>query len=215
MLFVAIPAYDRRITVETVRSLLNEQAAAALLGIELQVGFIPGCSLIAHARNQAVSEFLASDATRLVFIDADVAWEPGALIKLAQHERDFVGGAYRFKQDEEAYPVEWLDKTGTQPLVAVDGLLAVSSLPGGFLSLSREVFARLELAFPNRTYIHGGKPFRAFFHCPPGSGEDGALCADWRSTGGDVWLDPELTLTHVEGGTKYTGHIGKWLKGRG
>jgi acetone carboxylase gamma subunit len=32
------------------------------------------------ARNSVVREFLASDCTELVFIDADVSWEPETLV---------------------------------------------------------------------------------------------------------------------------------------
>lgn len=209
--FVAIPAYDRKVCVETVRSLLNEQGAASIVGIELQIAFVPGCSLITHARNQAVADFLASDCDRMVFLDSDIAWEPGELLKIASHPVDFVGGAYRFKSPDEGYPVAWLGNGG-EPLYTVNGLIAVRGLPGGFLSLSRNVFEKLKAAFPDRAYFHFGRLYHAFFHCPPGDGEDGAFCTDWRSIGGDVWLDPELSLTHVEGATNYAGHIGKWIK---
>ncbi len=211
--FVAIPAYDRKVTVETSRSLLNELGAAHLAGVELQVGYIPGSSLITQARNQAVKAFIDSDADRMVFVDSDIAWEPGSLLKIASHKVDFCGGAYRYKDAKEGYPVAWLDK----PELWADpetGLLEVSMLPGGFLSLSRSVFERLAAAFTDRVYSFHGHPFHAFFHCPPGDGEDGAFCRDWRSIGGQVWLDPELTLSHVEGGQVYTGHIGNWLRGR-
>ncbi len=38
-----------------------------------------------------------------------------------------------------------------------------------------------------------------------------AFCALWRSIGGKVWLDPDLTLTHTGGNPSYTGRIGDWL----
>lgn len=206
-----IPAYNRQVYCDTVRSLLDERGAAHLCGIDMQVSFVPGCSLITQARNQAVAEFLASDADRMIFIDSDIAWEVGSVIQLANHTQDFVGGAYRYKDEDEGYPISFLDKP---ELWAVDGLIEVAALPGGFLSLSRNVFERLEKAFPHRAYTFSGKQFHGFFHIPPGGGEDGAFCNDWRSIGGKVWLDPELTLTHIEGGRQYKGHIGNWLKSR-
>ena len=211
-LFVAIPAYDRKVTCETARSLLNEQGAAALVGIDLQVSFVPGSSLITQARNQAVRDFINSDADRLIFIDSDVAWEPGSIVKIAGHDVDFCGGAYRYKDEDEAYPVGWLPNDELWANAA--GLIEVGMLPGGFLSLSRDVFVKLAKAHPGRVYSFHGHPFQAFFHCPPGDGEDGAFCRDWRDIGGQVWLDPELTLTHVDGGRQYVGHIGNWLKSR-
>jgi hypothetical protein len=66
---------------------LNEQGVAIGAGIEFKAVFLPGCSLITQARNQIVSDFLESDADKLVFIDADVSWEPGDIIKLASHDQ--------------------------------------------------------------------------------------------------------------------------------
>lgn len=213
-LFVVIPAYSRTIACETAGALLQEQGAALLAGVEMQVAFVPGTSLITQARNQAVAEFLASGADRMAFLDADIAWEPGALMKVAAAQRDFVGGAYRLKTAAESYPVHWIQERGELWADPETGLLEVAALPGGFLSLSRDVFSRLAEAHPERRYEHGGRTFHAYFHCPPGQGEDGAFCADWRAAGGKVWLDPTLTLTHVDGARAYTGCIGDWLRSR-
>jgi hypothetical protein len=216
-IFVAVPAYDGKVTVETARSLLNEQMVAAGAGVEFKAVFLPGCSLITHARNQMAQDFLDSEADRLVFIDSDVSWEPGNLIRLASHPVDFVGGAYRLKQEPESYPVGWAEA----PELWADpdtGLLEVASVPGGFLSLSRTVFERLRAAHPDRGYTHYQFQGHGYFHAPIHDGrlygEDTAFCADWRATGGKVWLDPELTLTHVGGHTAFVGNIGSWLKGR-
>lgn len=216
-LFVAIPAYDGKVGIETVRSLLNEQGAAALLGVELQVGLLPGCSLITMGRNQMVADFLATDCDRLVFVDADVSWNPGDLIKLAMHPVDVVGGAYRYKNALEDYPVQWIDKPElwTDPKT---GLLEVGSVPGGFLTISRRAFAQLKEAHPDRAYQHEGRLFQAYFHAPVMEGrlfgEDTAFCHDWREAGGQVWLDTELLLTHTGGFPQFTGCIGDWLRSR-
>ena len=212
-LFVGVPAGDRRITCETARALLNEQSAAALLGIELQISFAPDSSLVTTARDQLANDFLASEADRLVFVDNDVSWPVGTLIKLAAHKVDLVGGAYRKKCDEINWPVGWLDR----PELWADpqtGLIEVASLPGGFLSVSRSVFQMMREAHPERRYSHDGHAFHAFFCCPYGGGEDGEFCSDWRRLGGQVWLDPDLTLTHHDGGRQYPGCIGGWLKAR-
>lgn len=212
-IFVAIPAYDRKICCETARALLEEQGVATAAGIDMAVNFVPGCSLVATARDHAARDFMASDADRMIFLDSDVSWELGGLIKIALAKPDFVGGCYRYKDETEGYPIHWLDR----PELWADpetGLLEVKSLPGGFLSLSRTVFERLADAHPARTYQFHGHTFRAFFHCPPGSGEDGAFCDDWRAIGGQIWLDPMLRLTHVDGARAYTGCIGDWLRNR-
>src|SRR5215472_4653314 len=140
-LFVGIPARDGRICAATAVSLLQEQVLAQEAGVEMQFGIVPGCSVLHIARDQVVRDFLMSDADKLVFVDDDVSWEAGSLLKLASHRVDLVGGAYRFKSATEHYPVQWLQK----PELWADpktGLLEVLTLPGGFLCVARSVFER-------------------------------------------------------------------------
>jgi hypothetical protein len=212
---IAIPAYDRKVSVETMASVLSEVPLATAAGIGLKFQFLPGSSNIAHARNQIAQDFLDSGADRLVFVDADVSWAAGALLRLAGHDAPFVGGAYRYKSDEERYPVLWLDQRN---LVSDHrGLLEVAGVPGGFLALDRSVFLKLREARP-APYRHFERRLNAWFSAPYRDGdllgEDNAFCADWRAIGGQVWLDPELTLTHHDGATAYAGRIGRWLLNR-
>jgi len=212
-IFVAIPARVGRICAATTISLMNEKAVAELAGVELQLGIVPGCSAPHFARDQLVRDFLATDAERLVFVDDDVSWEAGSLIKLAAKPVDLVGGAYRFKQDEEAYPVQWLPN---KYLLGdpETGLLQVMSLPGGFMAIGRRVFEELKAAHPERAYSHMGHDLHGFFCMPYGGGEDTQFCMDWQKISGRVWLDPELALTHHGGSKSYAGHIGDWLRAR-
>ena len=212
-LYAAVPAYDGRVTIETARSLCNEQVAAALSGVDMSIQFVPGGSLVTTVRDRIASDFLKSDADRLLFIDSDVSWEMGDLLKLAAHPVDFVGGCYRYKQEPEGYPVQFLDKDELWADPAT-GLLEVSALPAGFLSISRAVFERLEAAFPARKYKHFDHEMHAYFWAPPGGGEDGNFCNEWRSIGGQVWLDPRFKLTHTGGNPDFTGCIGDWLRNR-
>lgn len=215
--FIAIPAYDGKVGVETVRCLLDEKSLAVIQGIDLQFAFLPGCSLITLGRNQLAADFLASDCDRLVFIDTDVSWDFGALVRLIQHPVDVVGGAYRLKREPEEYPIRWLEKAELWADPET-GLLEVDSVPGGFLSITRQAFEKLKEAYPDRDYEWEGREFQAFFHAPFADGkiwgEDTAFCNDWRKAGGQVWLDPTLTLTHAGGSPKYTGCIGDWLRSR-
>jgi hypothetical protein len=220
-IFVAIPAYDRKICVETARALLNEQTVAALSGHEISTRFLPGCSLITMARNQLVDDFIASDCDRLVFIDADLSWEPGSVLKLCAHDADCVGGAYRFKQEEEAYPVAWPASAEITPerlKYAEAGLMEVEGLPGGFIAIRRAALDRFREVQGNRTYAHFGHGAYAYFTAPFRDGrlmgEDNAFCADLRAAGVPILLDPSLVITHHDGPTAYTGCVADWLRAR-
>ncbi len=210
---VAIPAYDGKLPIETIRCLLNEQAAAGMVGDELIFQFLPSCSHPAMGRNQLASDFMRSDADRLVFLDSDVTFEPGQLLKIAHYPVDFCGGAYRFKKEVEEYPVGWL---GGELWSNSLGLIEVEYLPGGFLSLSRKVFETLKAAHPDRWYEHMGHPAHVYFQMPFSDrrmfGEDSFFCMEWRAAGGKVYLDPEIPLTHWNNHQPYPGHIGNWLK---
>lgn len=216
-IMVGIPVYDGKIQVEVVRCLLNEQALAKETGDFLEFQFLPNCSHAAMGRNQIAQQFMDSECDRLVFLDADVGFTLGSLLKVARHDADFVGGAYRFKFDTENYPVGW--DTESKELWANNlGLIRVHSLPGGFLSLSKNVFQKLKDAYPDRGYEHFDKTAHCWFQMrfEDGNlyGEDSYFCKEWRDIGGEVFLDPELTLTHWEFNKPYIGHIGNWLKSR-
>lgn len=215
-ILVAIPVYDGKLMVEVVRCLLNEQAVASASGDELSIRFLSSCSHAAMGRNQLAQDFLESDADKLVYLDADVTFEPGSILKLARYDVDFVGGAYRYKQDYENYPVGWVE--GAQIPMNRLGLCLVSTLPGGFLCLSRKVFETLKEAHPERSYTHFGKNAHCFFqmkfHEGHLYGEDSFFCKEWNDAGGKVWLDPNLNLTHWDFNKPYAGNIGNWLKSK-
>lgn len=214
---VAIPVYDGKLPVEGVRCLLNEQILALSAGDDFGVRFLPSCSHPAMGRNQLANDFLESDADRLIFLDSDVTFELGELVKVGHHDADFVGGAYRYKQASEDYPVGWLPDPELKGVpMTRSGLLEVASLPGGFLSLSRHVFDVLKAAHPEREYEHFGRRAHAYFQMPFVDGhlcgEDSFFCKEWRAAGGRVFLDPELTLTHWDFNRPFVGHVGRWLK---
>ena len=195
---VATPTYDGKLPIEVVRCLLNEQATAVMVGDDIRFQFLPGCSHPAMGRNQLAQTFMESDADRLVFLDSDVTFEPGAILKIARYQADFVGGAYRYKFPEENYPVGFLD--GEMLGLTREGLVPVACVPGGFLSLSRKVFETFKEAFPEREYEHFGRKAFAYFHMTFKDGhlwgEDSGFCKEWRDLGGKVYLDPEIALTH-------------------
>lgn len=216
-IFVAVPTYDGKPPIQTVSCLMNEKTLAGLNGDDLLVSFLPDCSVPAAGRNQLVEDFLKSGFDKLFFVDSDVTFELGALLKLAHKPVDVVGGCYRYKHKTEYYPVTWLDKKELQ--WDENKLLEVAAIPTGFLCLSRNVFEKFKKAYPGREYGHMGKQEYAYFQMVFKDGEmhsdDTFFCREWREAGGKVFLDPMLTLTHWDfKPTPYEGHIGNWLKNK-
>lgn len=214
-ILVAMPVYDGKVPVETVKSLLDERAAALVFGDDFHLQFLPGCSHPGQGRNQLAQAFMDSDCERLVFLDSDVTWEPGHLLKLAHYPVDFVGGCYRHKKPEESYPVHWMPDPELKGLRSNElGLIEVAGLPGGFMSLSRNVFDKLKAAHPSRHFEFMGHKMHGFFEMPFNTGEDGYFCKSWIDLGEKIFLDPRIRLTHWSfAPTPYTGSIGDWLGG--
>lgn len=216
-ILVAVPVREDRIPTALHHCLVNEQFLAFQAGDEMEVRFLHECSHIAIGRNQLANSFLKGDYEKLFFLDSDVTFELGSIHKLCHLPVDLVGGGYRYKTQEEGYPMGWLPG----PLQADENrLLEVMNLPGGFMCVSRRVFDEIKKATPERSYIYGGERIHAFFEMPFSAdvseliGEDAWICWSWRKCGGKVFLDPELTLTHWHNHVGHTGHIGNWLKAR-
>lgn len=72
----------------TFRELDRRQIASGWLTTESE-------SLIQRARNLITAQFLSiPQATHLIFIDADIEWEPRDIVRLLAHDVDVIGGIY-------------------------------------------------------------------------------------------------------------------------
>ena len=93
-LFVATPCYGGQCLGLYAKSCLDLQAICIQYGIECRFSFIFNESLITRARNYLVDEFLRSGCTHLLFIDADVNFNPQDVLALRALDKDIVGGPY-------------------------------------------------------------------------------------------------------------------------
>lgn len=202
---------------------MAEQAVAHAFGDEFFVQFLPGCSHPAKGRNQLVQHFYQSGFDRMFFLDSDICWTPGDLVKICHLPAPFIGGCYRHKHADkpESYPITWLPDPDRKGLWSNHlGLIEVAHLPGGFLSLDKSVFETIRTKNPEKYFEDWGQKFYCFFEMryEPGEGlwgEDTKFCEDYRRAGGKVFLEPSLTLTHLNfDPVSFEGNIAKWLRGR-
>jgi hypothetical protein len=92
---VATPAYGGLCYVNFVLSLMNSKEFLAMHGITLDVRFLANESLIPRGRNTLVAKFMNDESfTHLLFIDADVSWVPGTILRLLRHDKDIIGALY-------------------------------------------------------------------------------------------------------------------------
>jgi hypothetical protein len=81
-LFVASPMYGGNCTGMFCKSTNMLATMCAQYGIELRFYYLFNESLVQRARNYIVDEFLRSDCTHLVFIDADIGFNPKDVLSL-------------------------------------------------------------------------------------------------------------------------------------
>ncbi len=73
-IFLATPMYGGMCMGVFVQSLLDMSNVFSQQGIKLSCAFMFNESLITRARNNLVNQFLETDNTHLLFIDADEQW---------------------------------------------------------------------------------------------------------------------------------------------
>jgi hypothetical protein len=176
-----------------------------------------GCPYISAARATMLRKALDAKATVIVFIDHDVSWEPGDLLKLIETEGDVVAGTYRFKKDEEEYMGSILsDALGRPKVRESDGAIAAAWTPAGFLKVTRNAVNRFAETYPELCYGERCAPgidlFNHGAHKGVWWGEDAAFGRRWTDCGGEVWLVPDLNLTHHGAdGKAYPGNFHRFM----
>jgi len=96
--FVATPMYGGMCTGFYTQSLLSLQNAFMQNGVESALSFVFNESLIQRARNSLAHAFLATDATHLLFIDADLRFDANGVYRMLEADKDMICGIYPKKE---------------------------------------------------------------------------------------------------------------------
>ena len=97
-LMIGTPCFGGNLTDHYALSLLKLQAACIERGIRLSFCLLHGDALITRARNSVVAEFLQDrSASHLLFIDADIGFQPSQVFRLLEADREMAGAAYPVK----------------------------------------------------------------------------------------------------------------------
>lgn len=173
-----------------------------------------GCPYISAARATMLRKALDAQADVIVFLDYDLSWAPGDLLKLLETEGDVVAGLYRFKKDDEEYMGAIDCDVVGRPVLRDGGCIRANRVPAGFLKVTREGVARFMRAYPELQYGDPIAPHIDLFnhgaHKGVWWGEDYAFSRNWLDAGGDLWVAPDLSLTH-HGDKPYPGNFHEFL----
>ena len=221
-LFVGTPCYGGVVTQAYTESLLALVVEGAAARLRLSVGMLGQDALITRSRNTLLGQFMRTDATHLLFVDADIGFAPADVFALLGRDVAMVGGLYPIRASHwgvdahsrfrggEAAETACFDYVGEPAGPArADGLLPARYAGTGFLLIAREAIGRMIEAYPETRCRHAhvagtemAREVHALFDCmiEPLTrhylSEDYAFCARWRAIGGDLWLDPSARLSH-------------------
>lgn len=174
-----------------------------------------GCPYISSARATMTRKALDAKADVIVYIDDDLSWQPGALLKLLETPGDVVSGTYRFKKPEEQYMGCLICHPNGTPQVRDDGALKADRVPGGFLKVTAGAIEKFMTAYPELMFGPKYAPSIDLFnhgaHKGTWYGEDYAFSRNWIDAGGDIWIVPDLNINHHSADEVFAGNFHQFM----
>ena len=197
--FFATPTYDYNFCAEYTASMMGTCIHLGYNKIEAIAQFVGGMCFIDLARNKLTQAFLASDATDLFFIDADVGWDYNSVKRFVDYDEEIVAGLV----PKRKVPTFYHDNALTGEING--GLIATLEAPTAFMRIRRSVFEKLDLAHPEYKnyftldtgpaywqtgYVEAENGLKNFL------GEDIFFCRQWIAMGEKIWIDPQVQFSH-------------------
>jgi hypothetical protein len=200
------------------------QTAAIFIrnGLGLLYQYRMNDSLVANARNQLAHQFLESQATHLMWIDADIGFNPTDIVSMVLADQDIVCGIYPMKGIDWArvaqavndgvppdqlpshvgsFVVKPMDGPSGSASANSDGLVEIAAGGSGFMLVKRVVYEAMSNEVPE--YAIEGKTVKEFYTTgidPESSelvSEDYYFCRLARSYGFKVYAAPWVHVTHT------------------
>ena len=202
----ATPCYGGNIMEGCFSSYLRFSMIAMKHDIAFSLDTMVNESLVCRARNNLVAKFLANPhATHLMFVDADISWEPESVLRMVLHNKGVVCGAYPMKGEPIRYVLNILENAQHH-----DPLYEVSTTGTGFMLIKREIIESLIAKLPETKYndnLNLGKQFEPHMYAlfdtmidENGNylSEDWTFCKRVRELlNKPIWIDAGITLDHL------------------
>lgn len=209
--FVAVPAFGHQVNSQTTTSLV------ALTKELSERGIFGGFSALSFPdlvdlRNVFLSVFYeALDATHMLFVDADMQFEPELVRDMLLADKPLVGCLYRTKR----LPGSWVGSALTPEKLPEGNLLELEGIGCGVMLIRRDCIANMieagmvevqtdlrGTALVNLLEPHGVKRLiRGFDKVVTSDGrhlsEDFSFCHRQRSAGGKVYAVINHTIAHL------------------
>lgn len=199
-----IPCYGGMLNEKTFSGFIRWVNLAKSLDMPWTVDTLGNESLVTRARNTLVAKFLANpSSTHLMFIDADIAWEPWQVLALLSAKKHIIGGLYPMKK----FPIDYVINHDAN-MIEEPPLLEVTATGTGFMLISREALIHMQEHQEVVKYIVDTDPAapyapfaRTYFDTAIRDGrylsEDWEFCRRWRELGGRIWVHNQVEVGHI------------------
>ncbi len=203
-ILIATPCYNGQVYASYTESLLNTTNIFTNMGIKYSVHFIKN-QIVTRARNMLSHIFLKDENkyTHLMFIDADVVWNPEHIFYLLQHNKEFVIGIYPNKAYDSNYNLKPSSKI--KSTTVVNNLIEVEHAATGFMLLEKSVFEKIKndveiFNLPDGNNNNNVKVYN-FFDCNVVNEdyltEDYYFSYLYNKNGGKIYADVRINLRHL------------------
>lgn len=169
VVFIATPMYGGMATGTYTSALMQTPTTLSQHGIGMLYAHMMNESLITRARNSLVNDFLKyPDATHLMFIDADIGFNPNDIASMLREDVDIICGIYPKKEiawnrvaqavKDGVKPTELKNHTGSFVVnvigdevmrVNINQIAEISNGGTGFMLIKKEVFENLADKVPS------------------------------------------------------------------
>jgi hypothetical protein len=226
-LVVATPCFGGQISVLYAASVFKLlKLARTYEGFNLKVMFRDSDALITRARASLVAQFLEDEtATHLLFLDADIGFEPEQVMRLVECGAEMCAAVYPIKRIDWDKVRSGVENARPNPAASLSyvfevddpsavieqsGFVKVRYAGTGFLMIRRGALEKMcahypQLQFKRDHSVDAARPsdkrFALFESMIAEDGtylsEDFAFCKRWTDIGGEIWADLDSKLAHV------------------
>jgi hypothetical protein len=192
-IMIATPCHDGKLPVEYVSSLLDTMRAQ--FPIIIAPVFLPGESMLPHARNYLASLFLQSDFDYIFYIDSDMVWTPEQFTKIARYDIDVISGLAHQKFDGSPLNFRAIEKETPNE----KGLLKVNGVGSAFIKISKNTL--IKIAKVSQKYQINNIEYKSIFEYGNIKGEfiseDIMFCKKLIKNGFDIIADTSVIIGHI------------------
>jgi len=203
-ILLATPAYGGNVCAQYTESLVHTCEMLKDMKIEYTLKFINN-QIVTRARNMLSHIFMNNEKyTHMMFIDADIIWNPTDILKLIQHKKECVIGVYPNKS------YHWTDNVLTlNPSSKIiikertEQLVEIERAATGFMLLTKEALKRIEKDIDTFTLPGSSKieTLYNYFDCNVVDHdyltEDYYFSYLYLKNGGKLYADPSINLFHI------------------